>query len=64
MEIGATASSGSPSVSQVKPQAEAQQVHRAGRDAKNDGDSDDGAKAAPVVNTSGHTTGSKINTTA
>jgi len=53
----------------VRPQAEAGEVQRAGRDAKNDGDADDGGAAtvkapAPTVNLNGQTIGSRINVTA
>jgi hypothetical protein len=40
MAIGAI-SSGAPAVTLTKPQPEQNEVHRAGRDAKNDGDGDD-----------------------
>jgi len=53
----------------VRAQSEANEVHKAGRDTKNDGDSDDKAVSQasapkPTVNTEGQTIGSTINTTA
>lgn len=59
-------SSSNAYVPAVRPQAEAGEVQRAGRDAKNDGDADDGravsAQApAPTVNLEGQKVGSRIN---
>lgn len=61
--VGSTSSAYAPA---VRPQAEAGEAQRAGRDAKNDGDSDDGGAAsvkapAPTVNFNGQTIGSRIN---
>ncbi len=61
--------SSSTFVPPVRPQAETGTVQRAGRDAKNGGDADDGGAATvkaptPTVNLAGQTVGSRINVTA
>ena len=53
----------------VQPKAEAGEAQKAGRDAVNDGDSDDGAASAvqaptPSVNLNGQTVGALINAVA
>jgi hypothetical protein len=56
-----------PAVAPAAPKPEAKEVHQAGRDTSNDGDSDDSsvkAAAKPVVNTSGQVTGTTVNTKA
>ncbi|HRF12449.1 MAG: hypothetical protein ABTS16_19025 [Candidatus Accumulibacter phosphatis] len=65
--IGSSSSASSYSPA-VKPQAEAAETQRAGRDVRNDGDADDGGTAvkapAPTVNLNGQTVGTRINTSA
>lgn len=68
MTVGSVGSSSTFSPA-IRPQAETGEVQRAGRDAKNDGDADDGGAAAvkapnPAVNLAGQTVGSRINVTA
>ncbi len=64
--IGSTSAVYTPT---VQPKAEAKEAQAAGREVRNDRDSDDGGGAAvkaptPTVNLSGHTVGARINTTA
>jgi hypothetical protein len=58
-------SGGNAYTQSVRPQSEAGEAHRAGRDVKNDGDADDAARSVqapkPTVNSSGQTVGSIIN---
>lgn len=68
MAIGSVSSS-TAAAQLVRAQPEANEVHKAGRDTSNDGDSDDKAVSQasppkPTVNTQGQTVGSTINTTA
>lgn len=68
MAINAVSSS-TAAAQLLRTQPEANEVHRAGQDTSNDGDSDDqGATQVsapkPTVNTQGQTIGSVINTTA
>ena len=68
MTVGSVSSS-STYTTAIRPQAEASEVQRAGRDTKNDGDADEGGAAtvkapAPTVNLAGQTVGSRINVTA
>ncbi len=62
-------SSGGMAAQLLQAQSETSETHKAGRDARNDGDSDDKAVSAavtprPTVNTQGQTIGSIVNTTA
>ncbi|MBS4096095.1 MAG: hypothetical protein KGZ83_04565 [Sulfuricella sp.] len=60
-------SSGSSKMVAASPQPEKNEVKRAGREVKVDGDADDAkskASIGPSVNTSGQTIGSIINVTA
>ena len=65
MSVSSIGSSSAAYAPAVRPQAEAQ---AAGRDVKNDGDSDDGGAAvkasAPTVNLSGQAVGKLVNVSA
>jgi hypothetical protein len=68
MTVGSVSSS-STYASAIRPQAEAAEVQRAGRDTRNDGDAGEGGAAAvkapaPTVNLAGQMVGSRINVTA
>jgi hypothetical protein len=67
MSVSGISSNGASYIPSVKPEAEAAEVQIAGRDAKNDGDADDGgstAVKAPTVNASGQKIGTVINVSA
>jgi len=67
MSVSAIASNSSALLSALQ-QSSATAVQRPGREAENDGDKDDGAKAvsspSPSVNLNGQTVGKNINITA
>lgn len=67
MSVSSISSNSALTAQLVKQQSETGEATRAGRDVRPDGDGDDGGGAkqpAPVVNSSGQTTGTIINTKA
>lgn len=69
MSVSSISSSNTAYASAVRPQAEAGEAQRAGREVRSDGDSDDGGSAAskspaPSVNLDGQSVGKLITTSA
>lgn len=66
MSVSSISSNSALTAQLVKQQSEAGEATRAGRDVRPDGDGDYGGakQPAPVVNSSGQTTGTIINTKA